>query len=75
MQITTKSGDNFLGEKVGKNGNNGRKSGKGKNRKRIRPRRVPTDGDSESGQNSARGKKTKKLVLGKILGWGKVGQK
>ena len=30
----------------------------------IKPRRVPTDGDSESGQNSAPSK-TKKLVLGK----------
>ena len=32
----------------------GGNSEKGKKRKRIRPRRVPTDGDSESGQNSAR---------------------
>ena len=33
---------------------------KEKKRKRIRPRRVPTDRDSESGQNSAR-EKTKKI--------------
>ena len=43
---------------------------KRKKRKRIRPRRVPTDGDSESGQNSAPSK-TKKLVLGKKF-WGKM---
>ena len=48
-------------------GKNWGKSEKGKKRKRIRPRRVPTDGDSESGQNSARGK-PKKLVLGKVFG-------
>ena len=36
-------------------------------RKRIRPRRVPTDGDTKSGQNSAPSK-TKKLGLGKFFG-------
>ena len=39
---------------------NEEKSEKGKKQKRIRPRRVPTDGDSESGQNSAPSK-TKKI--------------
>ena len=37
-----------------------------KKRKRIRPRRVPTDGDSESRQNSAPSK-TKKLALGNFF--------
>ena len=45
----------------------GKNPKKEKKQKRIRPRRVPTDGDSESGQNSAR-EKTKKLVLGEFFG-------
>ena len=40
---------NFLGKKVGKKGNNRKKSEEEIKPKRIRPRRVPTDADSESG--------------------------
>ena len=62
----------FGGKRQGKIGKWG-KIRKRKTNRKIRPRRVPTDGDSESGQNSAPSK-TKKLVLGIKLG-GKVRKK
>ena len=55
---------NFGGKKVGEKWKNGGTSEKLKTQKRIRPRRVPTDGDSESGRTQ-RGKKRRKFQKGK----------
>ena len=50
-----------MGKKVGKEGEQMGKNPKKKKQKRIRPRRVPTDRDSESGRTQSPRKGEKKM--------------